>query len=260
MEHGSNILSENKNNMNCVHVAASNGHLKLSKILIEKYRLDFKTRTKDGWSVLHYVARIGDVKFFQYLVENGIDCYSINEASNGENCLHVAAYYGCFSLCKLLLEKYSFDAKIKAYNGWSAAHFAAQNGDLDVFQYLIERSGDDFLMKDGHNCLHFAALGGHLSLCKLLLERYSFDIHMKTTDGSFAIHWAARQREMDVFQYLADKGADLHSKKNNGENCLHLAAKNNNLPLCKLLLEKHSLDIHAKAADGSTAIHSAARG
>ena len=64
MEHGSNILSENKNNMNCVHVAASNGHLKLSKILIEKYRLDFKTRTKDGWSVLHYVARIGDVKFF----------------------------------------------------------------------------------------------------------------------------------------------------------------------------------------------------
>ena len=90
-----------------LHLAASNGHLKICKILFEKFLdeyYDFELEPKDDklWTPLHYAAQNGDGLVFEYLMEKirHLPKDSIDQAP-----LHVAAFNGNLDVCQLLIEK-----------------------------------------------------------------------------------------------------------------------------------------------------------
>ena len=58
-------------------------------------------------------------------------------------------------------------------DGWTAVHFAANNGQVKIFNYLL-KNGADLYLKDqlGHTTLHLAAESGSLKVCKLIVEVY----------------------------------------------------------------------------------------
>lgn len=60
-----------------------------------------------------------------------------------------------------------FDIHAKDDDGLSMLHSAAESGDLELFQNLIEYESDVCSeTKDRTNCLHIAARNGNVNLCK----------------------------------------------------------------------------------------------
>ena len=87
-----------------------------------------------------------------------------------QNCLHIAASNGHFKICVKLFQDYSFDIHAKDDDGLSVLHSAAESGDLELFQNLIEYESDVCTeTKDLKNCLHIPARIGNVNLCKEII-------------------------------------------------------------------------------------------
>lgn len=67
--------------------------------------------------------------------------------------------------------------------------YAAQYGDLDKVEKLIDR-GIDLKDKSGYTALHYAARNGHVDVCKLLLNKGA-NVNAVTKSGcATALHRA----------------------------------------------------------------------
>ena len=250
----SNVYRQGKNGMNCLHVTASNGYFRFVKVLLETYNFDLFIKTDDGWSVLHYAAKAGHLELFEYLIGKGSDVYAVKR--DGMNCLHIAASNGCYRLCKLLLEKYRFDIDVSNNRGWSVLHCAVEAKHLELFQYLVEMGSNVHKQtKDGISCLHIAAGNGCLRFCKVLLEKCNFSILMDNDNGWSAVHFAAKAGDLELFQYLIEQGNDVCRRTKDGMICLHIAALNGYFGLCKLLLEKYNVDIYLRDHNEGNVLH-----
>ena len=257
MEKGSNVASQTKDKMSCLHFAVSEGHLKLSERLVENYNLDIKSRNTKGWNVLHCAAKSGGLELFRYFIQKGFD---VNEnTKDSKNSFHIAAQNGHFTLCKSLLENYKLDINKTDAEGSTLIHSAAECGNIELIQCLVDKGCDIYRKKkNGMNSLHIAALNNHFRLCKVLLEKANFDIHLLDYNGASVIYFAAHTGDLDLFQYLAEKGSDIYSKTKDGINCLHIAALKGRFRLCKVLLEKHNFKTHVKDNAGWSVLHFAA--
>ena len=255
---GSNINLKVNDGLNCLHIAADSGHLNLCKKLINKYNIDVKVADNGEWTAFHYAARNGSHELLKHFADMGTDIKV--KTAEGMNCLHIAAYFAHWSLCKTLIDKYNFKVQMAANNGWTPLHYSAKNGSYESVKYFSDM-GTDIKLKtnDGISCLHIAADYGHLNLCKTLIKKYNFDVQMTNDEGYTALHCSARNGSYEVFNFLADMGADINIKTIDGINCLHIAADSGHLNLCKKLINKHKFDAQMANNDGFTALHYSAK-
>ena len=259
IQNGSDIFSKTKHGGSCLHLAAESGHLKICKVLLQKYNFDIHATDDSSWTVLHGAAWSGDLELLQYLIENGSDIFS--ETNDGSSCLHLAAKRGHLKICRALLENYNLDMYARDDSGLYVLHHAAWSGDLELFQYLIEKGSDIFIKtKNNSSCLHFAAKVGILKICKVVLQKYNFDINARDDGGLTILHSAAWSGDSELLQYLIEKGSDVFSKTKSGRSCLHIAAEERNLKICRVLLENYNFDVHERDDDGLAVLHSAALG
>ena len=255
---GTDIKSKVHSGLNCLHIAAQNGHLKLCKKLIDIHNFDVNVPDYDGWTALHHSARSGSYELFTYFVDMETDIECKNNL--GENALHIAARYGHFNICKSLVNKHKFDVEQTDNGGLRALHHSARSGSHWLFEYFADISNDIYCQNYvGWNCLHIAADNGHLSLCQKLIDKYKFDVDMGDNKGRTALHLLARKCSYDLVRYFADKGADINLKDNSGMNCLHIAAHYGNSNLCKRLVNEHNFDVHLGDNKGWTAFHYSAK-
>ena len=89
-----------------------------------------------------------------------------------------------------LLEK---DADVNAhdYNGWTALHHAAFNGNVDMIVTLLAK-GAEVMAKDnkGRTALHQAAISGNKRIMMALVEKGA-DVNAQDNNGNTALHFAA---------------------------------------------------------------------
>ena len=257
IENGSDIFSKTKCGRSCLHIAAAKGHLKICRALLRNYKFDIHARDDYGCTVLHQAGLSGDLELFQLLIGNGSDIYS--KTKDGQSCLQKAVEKGHLKLCRAILENYNFDINARDDYGWTELNYAAFSGDLEFLQYLIEIGSDIFSKtKSGKSCLHIAAERGHLEMCRVLLQNYNFDINARDDYGWTELHCAAFSGELELLQYLIENGSDIFSKTKVGKSCLHIAAENRYFKICRVLLENHHFDIHARDDYGWNVLHCAA--
>lgn len=67
---GSHIMVANNNGLTLVHVASSNGHVKVVKLLLEK-GADIMVATNDGWTPVNAASSNGHVEVVKLLLERG---------------------------------------------------------------------------------------------------------------------------------------------------------------------------------------------
>ena len=84
----SDIYRKAKENTNCLHIAASGGHIDICKEILRTYEFDINAANDNGWTALHYGLCNGNFELFQLLIENKSDIYSTSK--DNTNCLHVA--------------------------------------------------------------------------------------------------------------------------------------------------------------------------
>ena len=101
------IHMKTKSGVNCLHIAAFNGHLDLCKTLINKHNFDVHMTENEGFSVLHFSAQHGKYELVKFFADKVADIHV--KSKSGMNCLHTAALCGHFNLCEILIKKYNFD-------------------------------------------------------------------------------------------------------------------------------------------------------
>ena len=254
VEMGADIHLKTDDGRNCLHIAALQGHLNLCKMLIDKHKVDLDMTTNQGWTAVHCSAQNGNYELIAYFAGMGADI--LLKLNDGRNCLHIAALNGDLNLCKMLINKHKVDLDMTTNQGLTVVHCSAQSGNYELVGYFAGMGADIHpKIDDGRNCLHIAAINGHLNLCKMLIDKYKVDLHMTDNKGCTAVHLSAQSGNYKLVAYFVEMGAGIHLKTDDGRNCLHIAALNGDLNLCKMLIDKHKVDLHMTDNKGCTAVH-----
>jgi hypothetical protein len=127
--------------------------------------------------------------------------------------LHMACYFGIAPWVQALLPKHRvpwFHHKRtgkKDNDGWTALHWAAEEGHEAVTRLLVNRGAEVNAEGNyGDMALHWAAVRGHEGVVRLLVERGA-NVNAKVSDGWTALHWAAKGGHEGVVRPLELAGA-----------------------------------------------------
>ena len=250
---GSDVHQRTNNGQNCLHIAAARGYMDLCKMFLEEYNFDINVTDNSRRSALLCCAANGNDQLFQYFIKMGSN---INQGTKYDgNCLHIAASHGNMDICKTLVEKYNFDARMTNFWGKNALDCCLTNVYFELFQYFLKMGSNiNRRTRDGKKILHIAVETGHMDLCKTFIDEFNFDIHVTDNSGKSAMHYCAGSGNHQLFHYFVKIGSDINQRTNNGENCLHIAAERGYMDLCKMFLEECNFDINVTDNSGRSAL------
>ena len=203
-----------------------------------------KTRNQE----LIKAARFGAIERTKNLIKAGAD---VNAKDNmGWTALHWAAENGHTEIVNLLLvNKAPIDAN---YDGVTALHWAVENGHTEIVNLLLVNRAKVDAKYDGVTALHIAAMNGRTKIVEALIEAGA-DVNEKIRDEVTALHWAAEDGNTEIVNLLLANGAKIHANCD-GVTALHFAVEDGNTEIVEALV-KAGADVNEKTRDEVTALH-----
>jgi len=164
------------------------------------------------------------------------------------------------------------------YNGFTPAHYAAFNGQLEALKLLFSY-GAPLDLPDNNNDLpiHWAAKEGHLPIIQYLIEAKTKGIFFKESDptivnrkgayGRTPLHRAVFNRRYEAVELLLEKGSDCRmgaklesGEDEQGETPIHTAIRINDGDMIRLMGESSkTFDVMVGDANGLSALYHAVR-
>ena len=146
---------------------------------------------------------------------------------------------------------------------YTALHYAANQGDLDVVKELIDRGAEvNAQTGQGITPLHLAARKGHKDVVEYLVKEAEAEDLPDNLQGGRALHYAAGAGKLEVVECLSkalkERGGETNPSDNNGIIPLHMAVKRGDIDLTKYFIKRIPAAIQATAKDESNALHLAA--
>ncbi|CAM6040552.1 unnamed protein product [Sphagnum compactum] len=133
---------------------------------------------------------------------------------------------------------------------FTALHFAAQMGSLEIVDLLLREPGIKINVQDDEGCtpLHIASQAGRVNVVERFLEQEPCLIDLTSQNSS----------SLTPLDLAIDKG---HAAVNKDRNTpLHLAAEGGHVEVVQLLLERCcTLDLEVKNFHGNTLLHQATK-
>ncbi|XP_014277122.1 putative ankyrin repeat protein RF_0381 [Halyomorpha halys] len=286
LEGGMNINGKNQRGETPLVLAVKVGNLRGVELLLEKgadLSVLFDLRLKDGDSLVHSVARSGNIKILKLLKDRKIPANVKND--NGLTPLHVACN---ISVVRMLLRMgvdvnigddtgstplmmatrnnkpdivsllllYRAEPKIKDNVGRTALHYAAELGCIELVTTLLDVGArvDDLDIK-GDTPLFLAS--NKLEVLQLLVE--SADLVMRDCYGDGILHREARSGHVQVVKSLIDAGAVLDMTNLFLKTSLHYAAMEGHTGVVKVLVDAGAM-VNIQDCEGWIALHHAAQG
>ncbi len=134
---------------------------------------------------------------------------------------------------------------------------AAQHENLEAAEFLIRALPKDVNVQDsnGRTALHYAIQNRDAQMVQFLIDNNA-NVNAQDSNGRTALHYAIRNNNAKMVEFLIAKGADVNLATNNKETPLMLAANSLSLPnpepILQILLENHA-DTLQKNERGHTA-------
>lgn len=191
-------------------------------------------------------------------IQNGGDVNLRNEFTSSTG-IHYAANNGNLEMCQMLIDA---KADLTLTNVWgdTALHYAACSGDVDVCRLFVKtciQSRNAF----SKTPLHAAAHKGHASVCQLLIDN-DIDIHALDGSGCSAFSMAS-QRDIHIEVCEVLFRAELTRLQSGGPSLkcswfdMHTAASFGQIDVCRFLM-KNGAKADEPNMRGETPLHYAA--
>ena len=221
---------------------------KFMRLLLENKMIEINKQDEDGLNAFWIAARCGHGEVLKVLAEKSIDLYNCDK--RGNNALHMSARYkDRFRICELLVNS-KYDLNLTNLNGDTATHIAAQKGNLEHLEALLD-AGSDFDVLNNHalSPLYLAVLSKHDDCVHALLEagaKAFFGGTDREKDRS-PVFLAIRTQQVEVlraiFAYI-EPGAQSTISDSKGQTPVMFAAKNGYHEALNALIELNSTSIN----------------
>lgn len=247
-----------------LHQAASQSHTDIVRLLLQHPYINPSIRDDSGHTPL-MVAATGHSEFVVELLL----AHSTDAEFNGlptraafPHSLHIAARSGSPGILRKLMARGAWvNEQRDACFGRTPVHLAAQRGDLQVLEAILEGPVQaDVQDIYGQTALHVAVVEGHRSLVPLLLRK-GFDVEKEDARNLRPLGLAFNKGDLDMANVLVAQGADVHCMPSTGlryQAYLHVAARDPlGLPILDFLIQ-HGASVDISNDDGETALMLAA--
>ena len=139
-----------------------------------------------------------------------------------------------------LLIRYGANVNLKSSNGFTAFHFAAKYGSLQLLQYLLINGGSLHAVDTFNgNLVSWACEGNKLEVVKFL-DAKGVSLHIISTEGWNLLHIAVVCANIEVIEYLLENNVSPKHLDNNGRNPLSLAYETNREDAIKFFLRNEN--------------------
>lgn len=257
VDRGCNLSLKDDDGDSVLHMACMSGNLDIVKYLLSRDDIDLDKRGKYGDTAVMVAALNGHRKSFDLLVSKG--CMLSLQSENGDTILHMACIGGNTSITKKLLDKSEEHINGRGQHGKTPVMVAAEKGDIEMFNVLVEHDCDLSIRDDDNNSvLHVACFAGNATLVKQIISRRYFGVDVRGYLGRTAAMIAVAQGQREVFDVLIEEGCDLSLEDENGLTAVHYACIYQNVDFVDYVLS-HEFVMDHKNSNSETPLATAAR-
>ena len=167
-----------------------------------------------------------------------------------------------------MLLKHKCEINIANNAGWTALHFAANDGHIQIVQDLLRCNDCDVGLRTEENesALHLAAARGHFTVVQALLANKNKPIFSQMNDRNLAEVASLAYNDANVvdLKYRAHLERIFYKLvisdiKHQHDDVFAHTIEIASTRLCKVMLEKHPAFVDSCFSDGETALHCAIR-
>lgn len=195
-----------------VHVAASNGHTEIIKLLHDK-GASLVSTGQNGDTALHCAVRNRHRSTMVYLKEQGADLNKQNEA--GDTAVHIATRQGFVELVEYLRLS-GADVNIKNARGSTALHVACQKRQEPIALMLLHLGCRmDIVDQMDEMAIHDACRESLLTVVQTMCS-YGCPVDMENKAGFSPLHLAAKAGNAEIVRCLLLSGADIDKYNKDG--------------------------------------------
>lgn len=210
-----------------------------------EYNIDPMKTDISEWNIGHYASKSGRVELLTFMEKNEtLRSLITAQTRSHKTCLHIACEFANFDAVKFLVTKFASLLHCEDHMNWTALHFAAKGGSLEILEYLLEKKLEiGCLTKDQKTILHVACIHKKLDICRYAVSHFSYDLlNTRTnTSGLLASHYLAVEKkeggnEEQILEVLRDSDMDLTATCFDGFTLLEWAIDHFNIELIRAIV------------------------
>ena len=177
----------------------------------------------DAQEELFKAARMNNASDVANLLRRGVNP-NISDPARGETALMAAARENSLKAVPVLLAARGINIDQRAKNGDTALMLAAFKKNRQVVEALLAKGA--LVNQDGWTALHYAAMGGDVEIIQMLLK-HSAEVDARSPNLTTPLMMAAMGGNIYAVKALLDAGADLNMANEQGLTAIDFARRSN---------------------------------